>query len=459
MNAIINLNHFCEIHGPQIIFSTQTIRDKSLLNNSSTISSSNVTINSICSACSSIGNKVLFVSKDNSSSIMFLSSEKAVLGKSFGTTTLRSLSCENSSNDQEGLVYYGDSRLNSLYFTFKIKDSLARGFEKCYSIVIVMKDKMFLLNTQPFLSNAIKEIVNQMQSNASKIYETEEKQFPQRAERLNTGKPSNVPPRSLKELTGELNIFAHLHSLFSWILFAGSRYHTETLALGSPSVPALYKDIEEGFAFIQIDRVEFLMNNFPSRPSDVSVNSENDIESSQGSYSLRTLKKCFSSSIFNHILYYCLVGVPIIIRGKRSRDLAHYFRDLLPSPLHRHIVESKKYNSSVKILCLPLDALIPSTNACRIDLKDEQIESSICKCPLELPPKLPSLMVKILNAVDEKAFSDTVLDRFLKALMEEWKNKVICLSHHELSKLHEMKKVLGIQPHDENLVHYWLSAF
>ena len=189
-----------------------------------------------------------------------------------------------------------------------MKDSVARGFEKLYSIVIVMKDKMFLLNTQPFLSNNIKDIARQIQESAQKIYEAEQKQFPQRAERLNTGKASNVPPRSLKELTGESNIFAHLHSMFSWVLWAGSRYYTEILTLGTPSTPALYKDIEEGYAFVQVDKEEFLMQNFPSNSNDV-------LAIHDSSYNLRALKSVAASN-FNHILYCSLVGIQIVIRGE-----------------------------------------------------------------------------------------------------------------------------------------------
>lgn len=188
------------------------------------------------------------------------------------------------------------------------------GFEKVYSIVIVMKDKMFLLNTQPFLSNNIKEIAKQIQDNAQKTYDAEQKQFPQRAERLNTGKVSNVPPRSLKELTGESNIFAHLHSLFSWILWAGSRYYAEVVTLGTPSIPAaLSKDIENGFAFIMIDKEEFLMRNFPS-------NSErtDDMSFHDSSYNLRALKSIAKSS-FEQVLYCSLVGVQIVIRGDAQR--------------------------------------------------------------------------------------------------------------------------------------------
>lgn len=315
---------------------------------------------------------------------------------------------------------------------------------------------MFLLNTQPFLSNNIKDIANQIQESALKIYEAEQKQFPQRAERLNTGKPSNAPQRSLKELTGESNIFAHLHSLFSWILWAGSRYFTEVLTLGTPSIPAMMKDdVEGGFAFIQIDKEEFLMKNFPSNSNDV-------LAFHDSSYNLRALKSlCSSPAIFNQILYCSLVGIQIVIRGDihRCSDFSKHFKDFLPIALHRFIAESPKYIASnkCKVLCLPSDALIPNNNVCRIEFMNDHREPTLVKCPIDLPPRLPALMVKILHAIDEKIFTNVILDKFVKALVEEWKNKVICLSHQH-DDLTKLKRTLGIQPQDEMLVNYWLSA-
>ena len=99
MNAIINLNHFCEIHGPQTIFHTQTVRDRQSIQ--STVSSSaSSSIGNPCAGCSSIGNKTVFLTEDKDSSITFVSSEKSFFGKenqsALKTTALRSLSCEVS---------------------------------------------------------------------------------------------------------------------------------------------------------------------------------------------------------------------------------------------------------------------------------------------------------------------------------------------------------------------------
>lgn len=332
---------------------------------------------------------------------------------------------------------------------------MARGFEKLYSIVVVMKDKMFLLNTQTFLSNNIKDVAKQIQESAQKVYEIEQKQFPQRAERLNTGKASNVPPRSLKELTGESNIFAHLHSLFAWILWRGSRYYTEIITLGTPSVPSMSKDLEEGFAFIQIDKEDYLMNNFAFASSSGFP---------EGNYNLRALESV-TSSYFKQILFYSLVGIQIVVRGElqKTRDFSRHFKDFLPSALHRFVVESNKYlpANKARILCLPSEAGIPSqNNFCRVDFVEGHSKPSLIRCPFELPARPPALMVKILQASSNELFSNQTLDKFIKALIEEWKNKAICLSHQneDQTKSKELKKALGIQSHDDILINYWLSA-
>lgn len=94
----------------------------------------------------------------------------------------------------------------------------------------------------------------------------------------------------------------------------------------------------------------------------------------------------------------------------------------------------------------------------RIDLLDDRETVAVCVWDGDLPKKLPTLHQKIINAVDEKLFTDLVLDKHLRALIEEWKNKVVCIrkmsSNQDVAK---MKKILGIQQHDQVLLNYWLS--
>lgn len=317
-----------------------------------------------------------------------------------------------------------------------------------------MKDKMFLLNTQPFLATNLQDAAKHIKDCAEKVFESDQRHCSPRAERIYAGKASNVPPRSLKELTGQANIFAHLHSLFSWMLWAGGRYFTEVLTLGTPSVPPTMRDdVDEGFTFVQIDKEEFLMRHYQSTGSA----GFDDI-----SYDLRRLRDlCNSPILFKQLLYCSLVGIQIVIRGpiQRSTDFLKFFKSFLPNILHCYIFESTKYVpvEKCRILALPSDVSIPNNNICRVELTNDNMKPSSIRSP-ELPARLPQLMTKIIHAIDEKLFSITTLEKFVRAAIEEWKNHVMCFSFtpNDTSKL---KKVLGINVQDELLISYWLKAF
>lgn len=259
MNAIIALCHFCETHGPSSVFCTQTLRELRL----EEIDVKFDSIKDNCAACNSIGNAIGFLSKDDESNANFLSTQTPVIDETITMVkqgAIRSLSCEVSSHKDGGFVFFGDaSRGHVLSHTFYIRDAEARGFNKMYAIIILMKDKLFLLNIQPFLSQQLTSISTEIQNYAEAIYNNEQKNCSQRSQRLN-GQAVNTCPRSLSHLTGEKNIFGILHSHFASLLWSGARYLTENITLGSPQAPPwLGKETEEGFAMVQIDKEEFLL--------------------------------------------------------------------------------------------------------------------------------------------------------------------------------------------------------
>lgn len=166
-----------------------------------------------------------------------------------------------------------------------------------------MLDKIYLLNVQPFLTKSINEIISQIQANAEKVYEKEQLKSSQSA------KSTNGNPRPLQELTGEPNIFAHLHAHFAWILWAGSRYYTECLTLGKPTVPALYKsETEEGFGLIQMDKEEFLMKKFENSESDTEDNLDQFFN---GNLNYARKLKDITETYFEVVSYCVLVGVQV----------------------------------------------------------------------------------------------------------------------------------------------------
>ena len=71
---------------------------------------------------------------------------------------------------REGPIFFGDDhRGHVLSYTFFMKDSQARGFQHWYSIIVVMMDKIFLLNSWPFLVPQIETIIKRLQDSATKV--------------------------------------------------------------------------------------------------------------------------------------------------------------------------------------------------------------------------------------------------------------------------------------------------
>lgn len=141
-------------------------------------------------------------------------------------------------NHKDGsLIFFGDATGGHvLSYIFEIHDSQARGFFRLFSIVVLMKDKMYLLNLQPFLAENLQKLSAELQTYSSEIYAAEQAKCSERAQRLNLGHASTRPPRSLIELTGQQNIFAFIHSHFAWILWMGARCLTENITIGLPLI-------------------------------------------------------------------------------------------------------------------------------------------------------------------------------------------------------------------------------
>ncbi|NP_001161542.1 folliculin-like protein [Saccoglossus kowalevskii] len=287
MNAIIALCHFCEVHGPSVVLCTQPFhakvakdkvqhhcggddgtenlsgdwffnkdrRPKSSLSSTSAERPPTPTskTSDSCEACRSfVPGQSNFISKDTDAAINYMSSqypEHSRLYSIVRQACLRSLSCEVCPG-REGPIYFGDERMNVLSHTFFMKDSQARGLQRWYSVIVVMMDRIYLLNSWPFLVQNIRQLLDELQSKAEKVYKAEQAEVPQRAKRINSEfmTPGNFrrqrssggkPARSLVDLTNDRNIFKYLHMSFAWILKACGNRLTEKVLEGSPTEDAL----------------------------------------------------------------------------------------------------------------------------------------------------------------------------------------------------------------------------
>lgn len=74
---------------------------------------------------------------------------------------------------REGPIFFGDEQHGFVFsHTFFIKDSLARGFQRWYSIVLVAMDRIYLINSWPFLLRHLKLTIQSLQSTALKVNHT-----------------------------------------------------------------------------------------------------------------------------------------------------------------------------------------------------------------------------------------------------------------------------------------------
>ncbi|XP_071444362.1 folliculin isoform X2 [Hetaerina americana] len=361
MNAVIALCHFCELHGPSIVMSTQVFHETAQLPKGmrESISLTEPKLfygdpeclgegdkvreedeSRCCRACHSLDKSqlvgmdedgqwiildslnnaeldnvqkrkggVCYLTNDHERRISYVtrrSPSHPRLQSLLKQACVLSLSCEVSEG-REGPVSFsvpagegggcrrsgGSVSGQALSHTFLLKDSHARGFHRWFSIVVVMRDHIYLLNSWPFLVESLSRLIKSLQSRADKVYEQEQAENPQRALRLNaaatapavSSAPTRIqspkkgdtagnmvknsvdgrvhaehdsqshqssisnaspvqqssnqvasgPARSLTELTNDPVIFARLHNWFVWILKAGASRLSEKIVDSLPT--------------------------------------------------------------------------------------------------------------------------------------------------------------------------------------------------------------------------------
>lgn len=449
MNAAIALCHFCEAHGPCAIFCTQTLRDTKL----EELNLDNQQIpNKMCLACNSLGKTNAIYSRDNESGATFLSTQIPILpevANLIKQASVRSLSCEINFHKDGGFVFFGDSsRGHVLSHTFHVGDLQARGFYQLFSIIILMKDKYFLLNIKPFLAEHLQKISTEIQTSAQKIKCEEAAKGSPRQRRLSSSQLMVQTPRSLVELTGEKNIYAILHSHFSWILLAGSRFLTEHVTFGNlpwlPPAPSVTCSLRQ-------------LTILPHKAED-----DPPEEDQEEFISLRFVKQLLRNDLAA-ACFCVLTGIKIIVRGSpaKSFNFMMCLRKLLPEQMHNVMqIDAQQFltNSECRIVSVSPDVAVPiaSSATFRIDFLDNENDKVSVKWPGEMPNKWPDLLQKIIKAVDEERFTHLVLNKQTRVLVEEWKNKVICLNRARSSSgLTKLKKVLGVQSQDQPIINYW----
>ncbi|XP_013146757.1 PREDICTED: folliculin [Papilio polytes] len=424
MNAIIGLCHFCEAHGPRPLFCTFTTDDE---NHTTESSKSSVQ----CSGCTSLGPETVLVSREDDGTIYC--SRESVPNAGVNTflrqAAVRSITCEVSWSKEGGVVYFSETQGHVLSLMFQVKDTRARGLKRWFSIVVLMKDKMLLLNLTPMLSEHMQKISKELQHLTDEVYEKEQSICSQRALRLKTGRNDFGQSRSLIQLTGDENVYKRLHSHFTWMLKTGALTYSETLYTSKDLLDKICPKTMKTTIFEQ----DICLSNY------------------DGEVPIRSLENLLSKSIFRILLYCILTGIDVIVSSNIT-EAANIIKGLLlfcPVPSD---AQCRISNEDINV----------ATSKCCILGKRENFE---CKWSGILPEKCPTLMNRIEAAIDNQMFKDPTLHHHIKSLLLEWLGiantlkSAISSSGRKSDAIVKLKQILGVMPHDEVLLNYWMNTF
>ncbi|XP_069501835.1 folliculin [Ambystoma mexicanum] len=554
MNAIVALCHFCELHGPRTLFCTEAlhsplpqgagssdspgqgeeeeggiqmssrIRSNSPAEGVSTDSSSPGPKKSdMCEGCRSLAvGHPGYISHDKETSIKYVSHQQPNHPQLFSIVRracVRSLSCEVCPG-REGPIFFGDEQHGFVFsHTFFIKDSLARGFQRWYSIIVIMMDRIYLINSWPFLLAKIRGILDELQGKAMKVFEAEQFGCPQRPLRINTAftpflhQRNGNAARSLTSLTNDENLWACLHTSFAWLLKACGCRLTEKLLEGAPTEDTLVQkeqmadleeeseawesqEGEEGKSCVSSDAVEG--RELTKSPTDASLLSDcgswNVPPRRQAGFkSLRHMRQVLGCSAFRILAWHVLMGNQVIWKGQDRNLIQSAFQVLqamLPVGCVRTIPYSEQYEETYRCNFLGLSphVQIPShiqssEFAVIVDVRGAtrsnlypllfEEEEPLSKyefvvnsgSPVATDRDGPTILSKIEAALINENLSVDVVDQCLVCLKEEWMNKVKVLfkftkvDGRPKEETQKLLSILGASEEDNvKLLKFWMTG-
>lgn len=533
MNALVALCHFCELHGPRTLFCTEAVhppspsppqggapvpgdRDGDREGEGLTMraNSSATQRADMCEGCRSLpASHPGFVSVDSETGIRFLSHQHPRQPQLFSVVRqacVRSLSCEVCPG-REGPIFFGDEQHGFVFsHTFFIKDSLARGFQRWYSIVMVAMDRIYLINSWPFLLCHLKLTIQSLQSTALKVFDSEQCVCPQRAVRMNSAFSPAIFPhqrsgnagRSLPSLTQHPNLWASLHSSFSWLLKACGSRLTEKLLEGAPTEDTLVlierqtEQEEEMSCWEGAEGSSARAHQSESSLGWDFLSEDGKLEGLPGPKfrSLRHLRQVIGAAEFRHLAWHVLMGNQVIWRGADPGLIQSAFtilKALLPVGCVRSVPYSAQYEEAYRcnFLGLSPNVAVPAHVSCSefsvlVDVLDaekgslysaaceEDIASlyqfSISSANTQPTDRGPTLLNKMEVALSNENLSVEVVSHCLLCLKEEWMNKVKVL--FKFSKVdgrgrEDTQKVLALLgatgPGEEDnvrLLKFWMTG-
>ena len=188
------LTHFCETHGPSVVFTTQAVHPSTLPTN---ITLTNLTpnepqppnndvdskesapenVDTTCTTCRSVPDGTgLFSTDPDNQDICYLSTHNppASTYATIRTACVRSLSCEVA--PREGPILFSSGTPDGegqewgfVSFVFRLSDGQARGSSRMYSILVMLSDVTLLVHSFTWLASSLRSFVIDLQLRAKRF--------------------------------------------------------------------------------------------------------------------------------------------------------------------------------------------------------------------------------------------------------------------------------------------------
>lgn len=204
MTCIVCLAHFCEVHGPCSIMSTQISDSKSRI----------VQKTSVLQTCSSCK----LILPNNATNIITESDNKIFLSTQYPSNqeqftalmklVMKSLSVETISDITKPLFIGDNGNGYTITKVFKVKDLNARGEERKYSLMVINDDEYTIIKNWEIISSYLDQIIESFQLKVNSIHNRSQTSLNNNDIYL---RRSLVKPKSLVELTEDDNTFVKLH--------------------------------------------------------------------------------------------------------------------------------------------------------------------------------------------------------------------------------------------------------
>ncbi|CDK28247.1 unnamed protein product [Kuraishia capsulata CBS 1993] len=210
---MVCLAHFCEIHGPSVVMCTQS----TALDRAEEIAAAPPTASQLCSSCR------LIIPKsegdlEEPSSIRTVEAGRCYTSSQYPSSqpkysalrqiVMKSLSVEMT-YDSSAPIMFGDQAIGySVVMTFKVRDSLARGSERKYALMVIGEQEGEVIHSWDLIVGNIQEIIVYVRDRLATVEsdrndEVGNERFFRRAQM--------TKPKSLVELLHDDRFFVRLH--------------------------------------------------------------------------------------------------------------------------------------------------------------------------------------------------------------------------------------------------------